>query len=618
MEVLSASVTRALDGAGSIKISLPGSESRANDLIQNERRANIYLIQEEYTPRLIGSGVLRNVNVGGSGTNWILNANGPDRFDDLKRYTTYLRREYQAQTAGTIFSSLAAIAGWTANTDAAISSNLLTARFDGESVLKSFQSIVENYGYHARLDTTNKTIQVGTFGTDSGITAINPKQWTKHMDKNPSIVLIDKISVKRNTEQLINWLMPIGGGEGLASLTLKDSTRTSPYTIQSLVGPDGSTQYYISDTASIATYGISQKTGTFKDINPLDNTDASTLIAANALYDASAAFLQRSSQRLDSYNLTISKLDADLRPGDKIRVVYRGLIYNEDGIPIDFLNIDENLWVMKVTENITKGKISAKLTVTTVDRQEMDSAKIIIGAIEEIKLNNLKIQPYPATSSYVYLRQMDSTHTASVPVELTNGILYLDRCRIHLTTRPFRATAKTAASGGSSAPTSDGGGDHRHKMANWVSTGDLSNETTRYIVAGNSGGSGSFSLFIHTLSTDPNNDMWTYASSGTHTHDVTISPHTHNLTYGISDDTATPDTISVTIDGTDRTTALGGPWGVGGGNVDVSFDIASYLNSAAGGLRQKHSVVFSCTSGQGEAEVLIELKTTVQSIQQTA
>lgn len=138
-----------------------------------------------------------------------------------------------------------------------------------------------------------------------------------------------------------------------------------------------------------------------------------------------------------------------------------------------------------------------------------------------------------------------------------------------------------------------------------------------------------------------NEDLYTYDASGTHTHtvpnhthsvtiaahthDITIPAHSHGLTipghtheilYGIVDDNQYPDTVHLSVNGVDVTVAAGGPWGVGGSAVDQDIDITNQILGTVGGIRQRHSIVFSCEGGQGQAEVTVECKVTVQSLQQ--
>jgi hypothetical protein len=82
----------------------------------------------------------------------------------------------------------------------------------------------------------------------------------------------------------------------------------------------------------------------------------------------------------------------------------------------------------------------------------------------------------------------------------------------------------------------------------------------------------------------------------------------------VTDDTNYPQTISISIDGVDRTAALGGAWAATNAAVNVKVDITDYIVNASGGMYQEHSIVFTCTAGQGKIRVMTEKLTTVQAI----
>ena len=115
----------------------------------------------------------------------------------------------------------------------------------------------------------------------------------------------------------------------------------------------------------------------------------------------------------------------------------------------------------------------------------------------------------------------------------------------------------------------------------------------------------------------------TFDASGDHTHVVAIPDHDHAITlpahnhdpdYGIYADNQYPQGVRVTIDGIDRTVALGGPWAASNAAIDIELNITDYLVNAAGGLRQNHTIVISCASGQGEVEVGVEMLCSIQAI----
>jgi len=84
----------------------------------------------------------------------------------------------------------------------------------------------------------------------------------------------------------------------------------------------------------------------------------------------------------------------------------------------------------------------------------------------------------------------------------------------------------------------------------------------------------------------------TAASESAHTHSVTISAHSHTitLTYGIYEGSApSAPAITITINGVNRTTALGGSW-----NADTTLDITDYLRDTAKiPLRQDNTIVLT-------------------------
>jgi len=647
-----ATVTRMLDGAGSISFTTPGTEKRAIDLLQNERRAILYNRMPTAPAsgaaqnRELSRGILRNVKMSGRASGFTLSVDGPDLLDELKRENTLLGRIYQNETVANIASSLAGLAGWTANVDAAIASDTLGVRYDGQSVLKALQNLCDLKGYHLRWG-GGKQIDIAPLGAVCGVRLVNATYASPEIYDNDDIMLIQSISIKRSSEQLFNWILPVGGGEGDSALTLEYSTRTSPYTIQT-TSVGGRTLYYIADASSAGAYGTIKKVGRFKQISPVSNNDADLQVAANALYDAAAVYMERHKSPQVTYTVSVKKAQKTIRPGDKIRLIYKGFITNEYNEIVDYIDEDGEFWVLKVTERHGVTGMTMSLDISNVDQHERDTAEVLVGALEAIEIRELRVQPYPALGTpAVYRREIDSTHDADVPIDITNNVLYLQQCRVRLFTRPFRATAKAVSSGGGSTQTSAGGGggaftsaggggvatssgiggaNHQHVIASYQSTSTPTGDMRRFQVNTSSGvmdvwlnASSAQSILSSGVSADHQHtislpDHTHGVSIPSHSHSVTIPAHTHDLDYGINDDSAYPDTVRLAVNGVDVTAALGGPWGVGGGEINEVVDITTYLVNAAGGLRQRHTVTISCDDGQGEVEVTVELRLTVQSI----
>ena len=112
-----------------------------------------------------------------------------------------------------------------------------------------------------------------------------------------------------------------------------------------------------------------------------------------------------------------------------------------------------------------------------------------------------------------------------------------------------------------------------------------------HTVTGTTSSSGS--SHSHTVADHTHSVTGTTSSAETsHTHSVTLPNHSHTLLFGVYEGAAPTASanVTVTINGTDRTAALGGPF-------DVDFlakDVTQYLQDAQGHpLRQRNSIVFT-------------------------
>lgn len=602
----SAQVTRALDGAGSVRVEAPLADERAKRLLTNERRIRVYA-EEGGVTRELGRGVIREVRVQAGAGGWTLSADGPDSLDELKRVSVLLAREYLNRTPDAIAQALAGLAGWTLTGDAL--SNILSVRYDGVSVLKALQLLAEQQGLHLRLGERPRVVEFGQFGTDSGLVLINPTMAEAALEGTHEVALIERLSIVQSTEAAANWLLPLGAGEGVAQLTLAKATRSGRYDIRSTTGPDGTTLYYLADDASIAEYGVIQKVGVYRNIAPVTNSDGDVVNAANALYDAAAAWLARGSKRQDTYRVSLRKTRASVRPGDRVRLLYRGVV-ERDGEPFTYLDVDDRFFVLKVSERVDLGGVVTELEISTVDRYQQDAAQLVIGALEAIEIRNVFVQPYPTRMGFYSHEAIDSTHPVKVPVSITDATLDLTRALVRMSTRPMRSTVTGAAAGGGA--TSSAGGDHRHRMFVENGTPPPSGSQRRFLVRIWNGISFNQGQVILNSNEGAGVDLYTYDASGDHTH--TVPDHTHALQYGVFDDTQHPQGIRLFINGVDRTVELGGPWAPSNAAVEIELEISQYLINAVGGLRRTHTLEWRCTSGRGEIDTEVELLDVIQPI----
>lgn len=414
LSCISATVKRSLDGAGSIKLEFPATDSRVLELLKNERRVRIFLEQDSGL-RELGRGVIRNVQISITERGTTLTADGVDSLDALARRSVLLNRSYTNQTIATIANSLVSLVpSWSAVVEPAVASQLQSARFDGTSVLKALIRIAEEKGLHLREGTEQNTVELGKFGTQTNLVICNVGNITQQTQANDDIILIEKLSVVQDSKAVANWIIPIGAGEGAAALTLKNSNRTSPYTVGTMAGADGQTLYYLKDDASIAENDQIEKIVTFKSIAPIANSASAKLLAANALYDAAAAWLARNSQRQFTYSVSGVKLRQRIRVGDKIRLVYKGIIYR-DNQPVIPLEVDDYFWVLSVTEKVSDSGVSIDLEISNVDKELEDAAQIVVGALEAIDVQNVAPQTFPYWSENTWTDLIQGNFSGAPP-----------------------------------------------------------------------------------------------------------------------------------------------------------------------------------------------------------
>ena len=609
--VMSANFVRALDGAGSFSLRCVGTDPRALELMTNERRVKVWL-EDTGGRRLAGEGIIRKRDITESPNGVALRIDGPDILDELKRRSVLLARIYNQQTVSTVASSLIGLVpGWSVSVDASISADVIDARYDGVSVLKAFQDLASRYGYHLRASqNASKTLEIGPFGDATGLRVMKVETITQETLANPALLMVQRINQGEDSEDLCNWILPMGAGEGTAALTLKDSDRTSPYTIQTTTGPDGTTLYYLSDSTSITAYGECRKVGQFKEIAPLSNSETDIKNAANALYDAAVEYLTRHKDPQEVFALTVKNVKDTIEPGDQVHINYKAQVQTSDGL-VDYFAVRGDYWVLRVNETVGLDSSAVDLEVSNVDRYQKDIAEVLIGSLEAIELRNLKPAISSSTRSYVYDREISTGgFTAVVPIEFTDATLELQRVRLRIKTSPFRATAKSAQS------TTSAGSAHNHS---WASIPSAPPSTAGWANRIFSFTDGVTIYFFQALSSAPlpgsTQQLLGINENPAHTHTIPSA----NLTFGITDDSDYPDTITVEVNGVDRTNLLFGDTtlddsGVGLDAVADSGELTNLLINETGGLRQVHEIEIFCAGGQGRVEVTVEVFETSQAI----
>lgn len=575
----SISVTKGLDGAGSVNLTFPASDQATLEMLLLERRVQLY-IEHDNQPRLLGKGVIRDLSLDPSNTKVI--ATGPDSLDALTRKSVLLGRSYDNQTiAGVAADLLTLVPGWTANVT---STGAISGRFDGSNVLSALIRIAEEQGIHIRESLDQNVIDIGAFGDDNGVVALKPGSITAEIMSRDSILIIDNIKRKSSSRKVYNWIVPLGAGEGGAALTLRDSSHTIP----SITGPDGNLIYYLFDQDSIDAYGQSEKVLKFAQIVATEPTEIAKQYAADMLYDQGMSWLRRNSQPQDSYSMTAKKCRTPIRPGDKIKVMYKGFVEAEGGI-FTYLDIDAYFWIMKVTNGVNDSGESLTLEISTVDRLRLEAEGIAGGIVQQMEIADVRavsIQPNFNLHTIGPEKQViDSTHSMTMPLKITDATHELVRCMISIKSQPIRADVSGAAS-------------HTHLAAR-----TMDGTTPGAMVIRQ------FTFFEQGTGTLIHANISTDAGAGLRLLDAQASGGV-SLSYGPYDDTVYPDSVSFSINGVVIATGLG----TGGVAIDEEISIAGFLIDAVGGLRQEHQLLFTCAAGKGEIQVRIEVYSHISPI----
>jgi len=386
--LLEATVTRALDEAGGLSLAFAGGDGRALELCANERWVRVWVEQDGNT-REIGRGIIRRMEYSGAAGDRVrVEARGA--LDALTRRTVGRNRVYTNEEMWVIAAELAAIAGWDVEVEGGL--GLQTVRFAGASVLKALIRMCEERGIHLRDGAAWKSVAIGAFGAVADGIVTNVPLVAREMYGQRDLILIERMTETASTEAVANRVRPLGTGEGAAALTLGGSTRTNPYVIQSVL-ENGATEYYLEDAESVAAYGVIERYVTFKEIGPVANNTAAKTLAANALYDAAAAWLERNAVEARTYKLS-ARAQVGLQAGDRVRVRYIGEIWRDE-LVVRTADIDDVFWVMSVTERVGMGGVTTDLELSTTDKRQMDAAQRVVGALEAVDVRNVAVQTFP-------------------------------------------------------------------------------------------------------------------------------------------------------------------------------------------------------------------------------
>lgn len=531
------SIERSLDMAGGMNASVPLTDKRADDLIQNERRLRFYLTEDGRTFRDLGTMIVRKIireRATGGGN---LRVTGPGELKELEDKQLWLNFVYgdpSGEALEDVLDELLTFAtGWTSNVDSSIASDLISGRFDGTNVLEAVKFIAKRTGYHFRQTPNQKILEFAPFGEDNGLIIENPAAYPD-VYYNDQIAIHSQLSVTEDSEDIYNVLLPVASGEGSSAITLADSDRTTPYTIQTVTGQDGQSFSVLKDTASIALYGERHKVLAVKNITPTSNTAAARTDAANQLYDFAAVDLARNSLIKTEYKITAHKVNQAVFAGDKIRLIandeYEHFTPNGDSEGFKPIDVNSLFWITQASELINLQGSTHRFTLSNVDEEQRTIEKDVVDTIRDMELSKLAVKTY--STAFTYSSQQTLAGWGNYPTPQSferdaNFTLLIDDSVTNVQQVFFRFQT--------------------------------------------------FPIVIN-MTADTTN---------------IVTPPTQLYYYmNIWEDSRYPKNLYILINDVDVTTELGGPWNSAAADsaIDVTLDITPYIQNAVGGIYQAHSI----------------------------
>jgi hypothetical protein len=390
-DVLGFNYSQFLDRTGAFSLSVAASSGSA---VQVARQVWVHNDGEGYIFKGVIEEIQNQVSQDGSA---ILQGNGRSLAAKLAWKTTLLGRTFDNQTLSSVVSTLLTDSGFTAGEIASPLTNIST-RFDGRSLWDALRFVAEVFGLSLREDNLNGEVDIAEFGTASAIVLKNLPSLSPNQASNLNIVPIRSIKKHTYALDIVNKVIPIAQQSGIAGSTvwfnLADSTRVSPYTIGSAVGPDSFTYYYIEDTDSQTAYGVREKVVQVKDILPLGVSTTDFERAANTLYDEAVTYLQRHKDEQAAYDVDVVGLthisgSYRFQVGDTFRVQFEGT--TDDLVT---LSVDQDLYLMGFSRTFdSSGADTWKLTLSSILREIPDDGNRTAAFLRELEA--VKAAPLP-------------------------------------------------------------------------------------------------------------------------------------------------------------------------------------------------------------------------------
>jgi hypothetical protein len=441
-----------LNRSGSFSFSMPATDPKTS-LIAGKRIVRAYNVIDDLLEE-IGAGV-----IDGRGLEFEQGKNGAElkvSGNDLMRLLTNDSVKFLDVSDGAgggvtdgIQDILNEASGWSFDTVSFYNVTLgdVFAKFAGELVLDALIKVAEKLGENFRLGDGKEIQWLQTDTPDSGVKAIqyvSPESGTQS-----NTCLISSLSVEYQAADIVSRVYPFGAGNGEARLNLV--TATDPAGAGYTIGGSGN-ETYIEKDATVSAYGNVERFISFKDIAPISNTDTDIETASNVLLAAAKEYLDKHDDEHVIYGLSVVGLKKRLRPGEIIRVVWRG--YTDAG---QWVDIDEDLIILNAVSQLSGNNVqTVELTVSNYAMQIKTDQELISKQIGESRIFEAHPQLNANLSNSDFSGTMDNAEDAVAQFWMGAEITTLNQVLLRYRIDPLRSNVKTVA--GASTTTPSGGG----------------------------------------------------------------------------------------------------------------------------------------------------------------
>ncbi len=656
--ILTAEYSGRLDEIGDWRLTVDATATNADQLVEG-REVRIRREGEG----LLFRGVIDQAAITvGAQDDRILEASGRSIAAQLVWANTLLGRTFSGDIVTSAVGTLISGTGWSAGTIDA--GTLISARFDGASVWKALREVARVMGWHVREDNLSRNVDLGEAGGSSGLVFRAIEHPDADLGVVPLLGLriagedtelwnrvvplgagegVNVLTLEHSGRSTPYTIQTATGPDGNPYWYLEDAASIASYGARTQI-------VKLDDIAPLS--NAAQEIEDAADV--LYDVAAAWLgyhAAPAAFYEATVGNLRH-----------IEAGSPTFRLGETARLQWNGIVEDESGRR-QWRSVDATVYVMGYRRSFNPdGSDTWDLELATVDRHAEGAGDRIAQAIEDIWAIQTAMKPFTYREIHgPYRESVNASNDARITVDFDDTVTYLHRAELRLVKRRVKSNVSTMSSGGGQTSsdtvisansgggqTSGGGTSHSHGIsatiaqadgAHWHSVAQFQPTSSwtdpaymqQLIFNTSPTGSPSYGVYVGrngteavsgTLVTQENTThthnitATSTVSEGSHTHSVsahthtinahshTVTDHTHALTYGIYEGpAASAPQFGITINGTDRTAALGGPW-----DDDIVLDITPYLTDANGHvLRQANTILISSAQ-------LCDVELTVKSL----